>query len=130
MMDKTPFKQRFAQPLLEESLEDSPVVLVHGPRQCGKSTLVKMLGGQMGYQYLTFDVDSIREAAQSDPMGFVDHLPERVILDEVQRAPQIFTSLKAAVDRDRQPGRFLLTGSSNVLLLPTLSDSMAGRMAI
>jgi len=125
-----PLSQRFAEATLAEALEDSPVVLVHGPRQCGKSTLARMLGDQAGYTYISFDDDTVQAAAESDPVGFIDDLPERVILDEVQRVPTLFTSLKAAVDRNRQPGRFLLTGSSNVLLVPRLSDSLAGRMAI
>ena len=62
-------------------------------------------------------------------MGFVADLPPRVILDEVQHVPQLFVTLKAAIDRDRRPGRFVLTGSTNVLL-PKLSDSLAGRKAI
>lgn len=121
---------RFAESALAEALSDSPVVLIHGPRQCGKSTLATMLGDRQGYAYNSFDDEVMREAAESDPIGFVEALPERAILDEVQRVPGLFTSLKAAVDRNRQPGRFLLTGSSNVLLLPNLSDSLAGRMAI
>ena len=129
-MSNIPLSQRFAEAMLAEALEDSPVVLVHGPRQCGKSTLARMLGDQVGYTYLSFDDDTVQAAAESDPVGFIDDLPERIILDEVQRVPTLFTSLKAAVDRNRQPGRFLLTGSSNVLLVPRLSDSLAGRMAI
>ena len=121
---------RFAETALVEALTDSPVVLIHGPRQCGKSTLARMLGDKRGYTYTSFDDEVMREAAETDPIGFVDALPERAILDEVQRVPTLFTSLKSAVDRDRQPGRFLLTGSSNVLLVPRLSDSLAGRMAI
>jgi predicted AAA+ superfamily ATPase len=121
---------RFAESALAEALADSPVVLIHGPRQCGKSTLASMLGDRQGYAYTSFDDEVIREAAEADPIGFVDALPGRAILDEVQRVPGLFTSLKAAVDRDRQPGRFLLTGSSNVLLVPTLSDSLGGRIAI
>lgn len=121
---------RFAETSLAEALADSPVVLIHGPRQCGKSTIAKMLGDRLGYSYTSFDDDVMRDAATMDPIGFVDALPERSILDEVQRVPRLFTSLKAEVDRDRRPGRFLLTGSSNVLLVPSLSDSLAGRMAI
>ncbi len=71
-----------------------------------------------------------RESATSDPAGFIADLPERVILDEVQRVPALFTSMKASVDRDRRPGRFLLTGSANVLLIPKLADSLAGRMEL
>lgn len=79
---------------------------------------------------MTFDNDVTRDLASNDPIGFVDGLPERVILDEVQRVPALFTSLKAAVDKHRQPGRFLLTGSANIFLLPKIADSLAGRMAI
>ena len=124
------FTPRLARRVLAEALEYSPVVLIHGPRQCGKSTLAKMIGKRLDYEYITFDQDVMRDAAQTDPIGFVDNLPDRVILDEVQHVPQLFTSLKAAVDRDRKPGRFLLTGSTNILLLPKLADSLAGRMAI
>lgn len=121
---------RFAETALANALADSPVVLIHGPRQCGKSTLAKVLGDKEGFEYLSFDDDVQREAAEADPVGFVDALPARAILDEVQRVPGLFTSLKAAVDRDRKPGRFLLTGSANVLLLPKLSDSLAGRLEV
>ncbi|MDQ3525844.1 MAG: ATP-binding protein [Chloroflexota bacterium] len=121
---------RFAASSLTEALGDSPVVLVHGPRQCGKTTLAREVGAQRDYGYFTFDNDATRAAAEADPVGFVDGLPERTILDEIQRVPGLFTTLKAAVDRDRRPGRFLLTGSANVLLVPRLADSLAGRMAI
>lgn len=121
---------RYAEPRLKEALADSPVVLVHGPRQCGKTTLARMVGEALGQTYFSLDDDVIRGAAEADPAGFVADLPDRVILDEVQRAPQLFTAIKLAVDRERRPGRFLLTGSSNVFLLPKLADSMAGRMEI
>lgn len=121
---------RFATPLLEQALAESPVVLIHGPRQCGKTTLAQTVGDALGYAYFSFDDAVTLAAATSDPIGFVGDLPERAILDEVQRAPSLFTALKRAVDRDRRPGRFLLTGSANVLLLPTLADSLAGRMEI
>jgi predicted AAA+ superfamily ATPase len=121
---------RLAEARLAEALTDTPVVLVHGPRQCGKTTLARMVGDRAGHAYFTFDDAATLSAAQTDPTGFVDDLPERAILDEVQRVPHLFASLKRAVDRDRRPGRFLLTGSSNVLLLPRLSDSLAGRMEI
>lgn len=121
---------RLVEPRLVEALEDAPVVLLHGPRQSGKSTLVREVGKAHGRVYLSFDDDVVREAATSDPVGFVLDLPEHVTLDEIQRVPQLFTSLKSAVDRDRTPGRFLLTGSANVLLLPRLADSLAGRMAV
>jgi predicted AAA+ superfamily ATPase len=121
---------RFVRPRLVEALADTPVVLVHGPRQCGKTTLARQVGDAAGYAYITFDDEVLRASAQTDPLGFVDDLPEKAVLDEVQRVPELFTTLKAAVDRDRRPGRFILTGSANVLLVPKLSDSLAGRMEI
>ncbi|MFN0126307.1 MAG: ATP-binding protein [Verrucomicrobiales bacterium] len=121
---------RHLRPRLEEALADSPVVLVQGPRQCGKTTLAREVGDAAGFAYFTFDDDVQRAAAVADPVGFVADLPERAVLDEVQRVPQLFTSLKAAVDGRRRPGRFILTGSANVLLVPKLADSLAGRMEI
>lgn len=121
---------RILRSRLLEALADSPVVLIHGPRQCGKTTLARGVGDESGFTYFTFDDDVQREAATTDPVGFVAELPERAVLDEVQRVPRLFTSLKAAIDADRRPGRFILTGSANVLLVPRLGDSLAGRMEI
>ena len=81
-----------------------------------------------GYGYLSLDDDVVRAGAEMDPMGFIDDLPEHVVLDEVQRAPGIFTALKLSVDRRRTPGRFVLTGSFNLLAVPTVQDSLAGRL--
>lgn len=124
------FYPRFAEPRLREALADTPVVLIHGPRQCGKTTLARQLGARAGYEYKSFDDDATIAAAKSDPIGFVADLPAKCILDEVQRTPGIFSALKMAVDENRAPGRFLLTGSANVLLVPAVSDSLAGRMGI
>jgi predicted AAA+ superfamily ATPase len=129
-MTESPLIPRLAAEPLAESMADSPVVLIHGARQSGKSTLAQQYGNRRGYKSLTFDDPTVLQLAQSDPAGFVAELPDRVILDEVQRVPELFSALKLAVDRRRAPGRFLLTGSSNILLLPSLSDSLAGRMAI
>ncbi len=126
-MPTQPLITRFLRPRLIEALKDTPVVLVHGPRQCGKTTLAQTV---KGYAYITFDDEVQLAAAKADPVGFVVDLPDRVILDEVQRVPELFVTLKAAVDRDRRPGRFILTGSANVLLAPKLSDSLAGRMEL
>jgi predicted AAA+ superfamily ATPase len=122
------FLPRLAEPAVGEALADTPVVLVHGPRQCGKTTLTTRVGDRLGFEYFTLDEDAVRTAARSDPAGFVAELPERVVIDEIQRAPELFLAIKVAVDRRRTPGRFLLTGSTNILLLPTLADSLAGRM--
>jgi len=121
---------RFATNKLAEALSDSPAVLLHGPRQCGKSTLAQVVGEPLGFTYLTFDDNNLLEAAKADPQGFVAELPERTILDEIQHAPELFRAIKSAIDRDRQPGRFLLTGSANVFLVPALGESLAGRMEI
>ncbi len=121
---------RFLMPRLTEALTDTPVVLIHGPRQCGKTTLARQVGNTAGYAYISFDDDVQRASAEADPVGLVADLPDRVVLDEVQRVPSLFTSLKAVVDTHRQPGRFILTGSANVLLVPKLADSLAGRIEI
>jgi predicted AAA+ superfamily ATPase len=121
---------RYAEVRLVEALADTPVVLIHGPRQCGKTTLARSAGEPRGYAYFNFDDGGVLAAAEADPVGFVADLPEHAILDEVQRAPGLFTAIKTAVDRRRVPGRFLLTGSANVLFVPRLADSLAGRMEI
>lgn len=122
--------KRFAEKNLLNALQDTPVVLIHGSRQCGKTTLAQLVGEKLDYYYLTFDDINQLNSAKNDPVGFIDNLPEKVIIDEVQRAPEIFTSIKASVDKNRKPGRFILTGSANILLLPKLSDSLAGRVEI
>lgn len=127
-MADTPQIPRLAEDSLAEALADTPVVIVHGPRQCGKTTLAMRVGKRLGFEYVNLDDDAARRAAQDDPAGFVARLPERTIIDEIQRAPELFLPLKVEVDRRRVPGRFLLTGSANVLLLPRVADSLAGRM--
>jgi len=129
-MNRPIFHPRFVLPRLTEALQDTPVVLIHGPRQCGKTTLARTVGDAAGYAYISFDDEVLRASVLADPVGFVADLPDKVVLDEVQRVPELFTALKVAVDRDRRPGRFILTGSANVLLVPRLADSLAGRMEI
>lgn len=121
---------RALTPLLREALADRPVVLLNGARQVGKSTLAQSLAAETGADYLTFDETTVLAAASGDPGGFIAGLRGPVVLDEIQRVPEIFLALKASVDRDRRPGRFLLTGSADVLTLPRVSDSLAGRMEI
>jgi hypothetical protein len=113
---------------VEAALADTPVVAVLGPRQVGKSTLVRELAPDR--PFFDLDVAAFGETAAADPAGFIDGLPAVVTLDEVQRVPDLMRAIKVAVDRDRRPGRFLLTGSANLLLLPQLSDSLAGRMEV
>ena len=110
------------------ALKDTPVVMIAGPRQSGKTTLVRAFADR-GRVYFTLDDDSVLAGVRSDPTGFLRGL-DRVIIDEVQRAPELLRAIKRSVDDDRRPGRFLLTGSANVLALPQASDSLAGRMEV
>ena len=116
---------------LTAALADTPVVLLHGARQTGKSTLAQQVAsGPHPALYLTLDDAVVLSAAKTDPGGFIANLRGPVVIDEVQRAPELFLPIKAAVDRNRHPGRFLLTGSANIFLVPRLSESLAGRMVI
>ncbi|WP_254277518.1 ATP-binding protein [Halomonas sp. 3H] len=123
-----PYLPRQIRDRVLESLADTPVVCLLGPRQVGKTTLAQRIDPERSY--LNLDDPALLAAAKEDPLGFVESLPARVILDEVQRAPELLLAIKAVVDRDRQPGRFLLTGSANLLLLPNAQDSLAGRMEV
>jgi len=114
-----------------EALGDTPVVLLNGARQTGKSTLVQWLcKNHHPAQYVTLDDVSVLSAAQTDPAGFLSGFSGPLAIDEIQRVPELFLALKAQVDRDRTPGRFFLTGSANVLVLPKLADTLTGRMEI
>ena len=117
---------RFAESRVRTALADTPVVMVVGPRQAGKTTLVRGID-PLQRQYLTLDDPATLAAAATDPTGFIRGL-DRVTLDEVQRVPELLLAIKRAVDEDRRPGRFLLTGSANVLALPRVGDSLAGRV--
>ena len=110
-----------------EALSDTPAVLINGPRQSGKTTLAKQC--QPGVPYLTLDDATSLAAARADPQGFVRGI-NRAIIDEVQRAPELLLAIKLAIDQDRRPGRFLLTGSANLMGLPAIADSLAGRVEI
>lgn len=130
MLRSTGHHPRYLATRLREALRDTPAVLIHGPRQSGKTTLARSVGEPRGYQYISFDDEAAVAAANGDPIGFVRRLPAKAILDEVQRVPRIFAALKSAIDARRTAGRFILTGSANVLFVPGLSDSLAGRMGI
>ena len=119
---------RFATDRVTTTLKDTPVVMVNGPRQCGKTTLVREFASR-NRTYITLDDDTVLEAVRNDPSGFVRGL-DMAVVDEVQRAPELLRAIKKSVDVDRRPGRFLLTGSANVLALPQVSESLAGRMEI
>jgi predicted AAA+ superfamily ATPase len=126
-MDEALF-QRFAADRVRTALKDTPVVMIVGPRQCGKTTLVReLVAGER--HYVTLDDDTALDGARGDPTAFVRHV-DLVTIDEVQRAPELLRAIKRAVDNDRRPGRFLLTGSADVLTLPTVSESLAGRLEV
>jgi len=117
---------RFSVDQVKAAFIDTPAVMVTGPRHCGKTTLVR---GSTSHRYITLHDDTVLEAARGDPSGFVRGL-DQAIVDEVQRAPDLLRAIKKASDVDRRPGRFLLPGSANVLTLPQVSDSLAGRMQV
>lgn len=111
---------------IAEAMQDTPVVLLAGPRQAGKTTLVRQISGN-GASYLTLDDELTLMSAREDPVGMIRSL-DRAVIDEIQRAPSLLLAIKKSVDEDRRPGRFLLTGSANLMALPTVADSLAGRM--
>lgn len=116
---------------LLSALADTPVVLLNGARQTGKTTLAQsLISEKHPARYLTLDDPGVLSAIKADPTGFLAGLQGPVILDEIQRAPELFVAIKADVDKNHRPGRFLLTGSANILLLSRLSESLAGRMEI
>ncbi len=123
------YKRYVTKPIVE-ALEDTPVIVLNGARQTGKSTLCQQLidDGIFDAQLVTLDDLTTLSAAQGNPLAFLQGLEPHVILDEVQRAPQLFLSIKKLVDQDRQGRRFILTGSADVMTLPKVADSLAGRI--
>lgn len=119
---------RFIEQRLRDQLSDSRVVLLTGPRQAGKTTLAQKVSGK-DVPFLTLDDSTVLEAARRDPVGFVRGL-DRATIDEIQRVPELVLAIKRSVDDDPRRGRFLITGSANLLTLPRVADSLAGRMSI
>ncbi len=117
---------RYIRSRIVDALTDTPVVLLNGPRQAGKTTLVRQFAGD-DRSFITLDDELTLLAARQDPVGLVRSL-DRAVIDEVQRAPALLLAIKKSVDEDRRPGRFLLTGSANLMALPAVADSLAGRM--
>ena len=117
-------------PLLN-SLKHFPVVLLTGARQVGKSTLAQeLIGKSWNALYLTLDDRAVLDAALRDPDGFISGTPTPVVIDEVQKAPDVLRAIKRVVDRDRRPGQYFLTGSANLMTLASVSESLAGRVAV
>ena len=123
--------QRHLEAILSDSLRSFPVVLITGARQVGKSTLVQSLcHGKRKARYLTLDDRNLLDAALTDPDGLIASHEGPVAIDEIQRAPDLLRAIKLTVDRHRKPGRFLLTGSANILTLKNVSETLAGRIAL
>ena len=115
---------------VRRAMADTPVVLLNGARQTGKTTLVQTIAETVHAEYFTLDDAATLALIAGDPSGFIRGLTGPMVLDEIQKVPELFPAIKLAVDRNRQPGRFLLTGSANVMTLPRLSESLAGRMEV
>jgi uncharacterized protein len=123
-------ERRVRKQILEASA-DSRVTMIVGPRQAGKTTLVRELAaGALPMSYVTLDEAGARRAAADDPVGFVAGLDRPVAIDEVQRVPELLLEIKRVVDRDQRPGQFLLTGSARVLSLPGVADALVGRVEV
>ena len=115
---------------LTATLEAARVTLIHGPRQSGKTTLARLTSERLGGTFSTLDDPALLNAARNDPVGFVAQ-PGPLVIDEIQRAGDpLVRAIKMAVDLDPAPGRFLITGSTNFLTVPALSESLAGRVGI
>ncbi|MFO0981365.1 MAG: ATP-binding protein [Planctomycetota bacterium] len=120
-------KERHIKQPLDLALRQFRVVAVGGARQVGKSTLVETLPGR---HFVTLDDLSVLAAARSDPQGFIDALPTPATIDEIQRVPELLLAIKARVDRSREPGAFLITGSSRLDTIQGIRESLAGRIAL
>jgi predicted AAA+ superfamily ATPase len=121
---------RAIEPVLRRAAREFPVVVLTGPRQAGKTTVLRRLFGRE-YRYASVELPDVRAAAQEDPRGFLASYPPPVILDEIQHAPQLLPYIKERVDADRhRAGAYLLTGSQNLLLLQQVTESLPGRSAM
>ena len=113
---------------LQQAAKDYPIVSVLGPRQSGKTTLVKDVFKD--YQYVNLENLTNREFALKDPQGFLEVYSNKVIIDETQNAPQLFSYLQVKTDEDKINGQYILTGSQHFLLMESISQSLAGRISL
>ena len=120
--------QRALESTLRKAASQNPVVTLTGPRQSGKTTLVRAAFPR--HEYASLEDPEQRSFALEDPRGFLGQFYGSVVLDEVQRAPELFSYIQTLVDKDSKTGRFILSGSQNFLLLKSVSQSLAGRCAI
>lgn len=120
--------ERAIAPSVLAALADTPVVVVNGARQVGKTTLVARLDYPGSSEVVSLDDVANRDAARDDPRAFVSRPVDTLVIDEAQLEPGLFRAIKAEVDRDRRPGRFLLTGSARLLSAPDMADALVGRV--
>ena len=122
------FYSRQMKPLLQTVIKQFPAVLITGPRQVGKSTLLQHISED--YQYVTFDDPMLLSMARNDPTLFMLNHSGKLILDEVQYVPELFSSLKLAIDKQKTAGLYLLSGSQAFELMQNVTETLAGRVAI
>lgn len=122
------YTQRDLEPVLEASAERYPIITLTGPRQSGKTTLCRAVFDR--HAYVSLEAADVRTFAREDPRGFLAQFDGGVILDEFHRAPDLAGYLQGMVDEDPQPGRFVLTGSQNLAISESVSQSLAGRTAV
>lgn len=124
------YVERSIEPVIRRAVTEFPVVMLTGPRQSGKTTLLKHLFSG-SHRYLSMELPDVKEAAETDPRGFLELYPPPVILDEVQYVPGLLPYIKERVDAERsRAGQFILTGSQNILLAQGVTESLAGRTAM
>jgi hypothetical protein len=127
-MPTFPYIPRSLEPVVTDAMTSARVTAILGPRQAGKTTLVRRIVGHSGLGYVTLDDDAARRAAAADAYGFALALPRPVAIDELQRVPELMLAIKRVVDDEPVPGSFLVTGSADLQTLPRIADALPGRV--